>query len=337
MKKILSILLSLVLLTTLISCAPDTEEPIDPNASLNDKYYSLQEYIKVHNATSVIKKYKGKGVKVAIIDSGYYSSSKDLDYNSIKKGTNYTIESYKDGYGHGTSTLSIIKSIQNNSIGIAGMVPSALVYEYKVFDSSGSGCTSEIIARAINQAVVDGCDVINLSLGSPSYSALEASAIDNAIANGIIIVASAGNTGDSTPNYPANFPDVINVGSCDMNGDVSYFSNTNGVDCLAVGEEVYVMNNKGKYEYLSGTSFSAPIISSLAVICKQIDPNINSDDFMKILKNSGTSKKKTKSKGYGVINFKKAVEYTKKHKKSTNVLNDASRTTRYYPIGSVED
>jgi len=338
MKKILLILLSLVLLLTLVSCTSDTEEPADPNASLNDRYYSLQDYIKVHHATSVITKYKGKGVKVGIIDSGYYSASKDLEYNSILKGYNYTVENtYKDGVNHGSSTLSIIKSKQNNTLGIAGLVPSALVYEYKVFDGTGSGCSSETIAKAINQAVADGCDVINLSLGSSSYSEIEASAINNALANDIIVVASAGNDGDATLNYPANLDGVISVGSCDVNGDVSYFSNINGVDCLAVGEEVYVMNNKGKYVYVNGTSFSAPIISSLAAICKQIDPNMDHDDFMKALKYAGTNKRKTKSEGYGVINFKKAVEYTKKHKKANaNKLNEGNNTTRYYPIGSVE-
>lgn len=335
LKKVISIFLCFVLIFCLASCG--AEEENQPTSTINDKYYKKQEYIKTHNAAEVIKKYKGKGVKVALIDSGYKTGSSDVDYTKIKEGLNLTNDNgYNDWLPHGWCSCSLLVSKQNNKKGICGMVSGCTVYIYKVFGSDGQGCSSADIADAVNRAVADGVDVINCSFGGPDYSKEEKAAIQNAIAQGVIVVCSAGNDGNSEKIYPADIcPEVVKVGACDVFGELCYFSNTGNVDCLAVGEDVFVQTGKSSYDYVSGTSFSAPIITALAVICKSIDKNIDAEGFEKVLKYAGNRKTKSSSKGWGIPDFERAVKKAKNMKKKTNILEN-SNNVRYYPIGAVE-
>ena len=304
-------LLTLVLLSILIMSTP-----INQAFATNDKYYYKQQYYISQCEIDKMWKaygYKGKGVKVAVIDTGLDNNSKDFDYTKIMRKKNFTRESSgTDNYQHGNGVISVIGSKRGNKIGITGIMPNATIYSIKVFDKQGN-CTG--ITEAIETAINLDVDVINLSLGGKNYSQAQQDVVTKAVNKGIIVVASAGNDGKKTVQYPADYDGVIKVSGCTNHGKFASWSSYGNSDCMAPGEKIAIQYTCNKYGMGNGTSFSAPIVSAMAVMCKQIDPSINSKKFMTVLKKSSSNNgtKKTKS-GYGCVNFYKAAKYLRSHR-----------------------
>lgn len=125
---------------------------------------------------------------------------------------------YNDVTGHGTGVAGVIAADKNDK-GIIGIAPDVSVYSIRVLDENNEAPISRIIA-GIEWAIENDIDVLNMSFGTENYSAQLYNAIRRAYENGIVLVASAGNTGGLSEQvtYPARFPEVIAVGSCDENG-----------------------------------------------------------------------------------------------------------------------
>lgn len=255
---------------------------------------------------------------VAVIDSGIAGTGsspsmpqhEDLDYSRILPGRS-AVSSEKDtddGYMHGTFVSGIIAAQINNMVGIAGNMPNVKLRPYRCFNSHGGGGIAEEV-QCIYAAIEDGVDVINISAGGYIGSKSEEEAIEAACKKGIIICASAGNGSGSAYNYPASYDGVVSVGSLDKNERKSSFSQYNNrVDIIAPGEEVMSLshNKADGYEISDGTSFSCPQITALAAMCKSIDPSIDHDKFMKLIKetsrDAGSSSYDT-SYGWGIADF----------------------------------
>lgn len=220
--------------------------------------------------------YRGKGVKVAIIDSGC-----DVNHVSLKDNIaavrNFTTEDMKnpnivtDRVGHGTHVAGIIAADgKNNSI--VGVAPEAELYILKAIDQTGSGKLSWVV-NAINYAVNLNVDIISMSLGMGVSDDKLERAVNNAVKNGISIVCAAGNEGDGNYDdfeysYPASYVDVISVGAVDKKSVPAAFSNSNLViDCVAPGVDIISTYPGNTYASLSGTSMAAPhVTGSLALL-----------------------------------------------------------------------
>lgn len=256
-------------------------------------------------------------VTVAVIDSGIYTGHEDIDYTHILKGKSY-IEgsSTYDNYSHGTMVTGIIMASQNNSKGVAGCAPGVYVMPLKVFNSKGKS-DGESIFKAIYAAVDAGVDVINMSLGTKNYSYTFKTACEKADSAGIIMVAAAGNNGDSTVEYPAAFDCVIGVGSVGQDGKRSPFSEMGkSVDVAAAGEGLYGVYNSKKtpYAICNGTSFACPQVAALAAMVKSVDKSYTNAKFLNLLKNTSSNYSEqngpswNKNTGYGIVNFRKVIE-----------------------------
>jgi hypothetical protein len=163
--------------------------------------------------------------------------------------------------------------------------PGASVVSYRV-DSSGGGIPISYLRQALlHIAADDDIDVVNLSLGGSQWSEAEQEGIGTVLASGKAVVASAGNTGDRIPQYPAAFPGVISVGATDDGGQVAGFSSYGKVDvvapgdCVAVAELPGFLQDRGRpgddlegVAFNSGTSFSAPIVSGLLALAPSRSP-----------------------------------------------------------------
>jgi major intracellular serine protease len=157
--------------------------------SIDTLNVSLPEGIKITGGVKLRDAgYTGKGVKVAVIDSGVDKDHPGFNGKVVKQ------EWYRFGTPlsrdyHGTHVAGTIHL----------MAPDAEIYDYRVFGSRGDYSIDQAIVLAIDQARLDGCDVINMSLGGPVPFPPIRAAIKRAYDAGMIIVCAAGNEGDNNP------------------------------------------------------------------------------------------------------------------------------------------
>lgn len=215
--------------------------------------------------------YKGQGVKVAVIDTGILNAHEEFDGRLVQHLSmlkDSASSSTEDVQGHGTHVSGIVAANLNNGKGGAGIAPEASLYVYGVGNADGSiGADAEF--RAINQAVKDGVDVINMSLGSGWYDENENTVLQNAYKAGIAIFAAAGNDSTNGKGYPASYDNVCSIAALQQDGKKSTYTNYNdSVDLAFPGTGIYSTYNKAEdsYTYMDGTSMACPVASGVAAV-----------------------------------------------------------------------
>jgi serine protease len=202
----------------------------------NDPRYNEQWNLKAIDIEKAWQKTKGKGIVVAVIDTGV-SRVEDLKNTNFVKGYDFVNdrEDASDDNGHGTHVAGTIAQSTNNNFGVAGVAYEASIMPLKVLSGSGGGTISDI-AEAIIFAADNGANVINMSLGGGGESKLMQEAIDYAYKKGVVIVAAAGNSNRNAAFYPARYPKVIAVSATTSTGEKATYSNYGaGVDVAAPG------------------------------------------------------------------------------------------------------
>lgn len=207
----------------------------------------------------------GRGVKVAIIDTGVDYNHPDLagnyagGYNAITPSATPL-----DDHGHGTHVSGTVGAIRDAK-GVVGVAPDARLYGVKVLDAKGSGTYANIV-DGIQWAVENGMQVINMSLGGSSGTAALANAMTAAYKAGVTIVCAAGN--DSGPvNYPAKYPEAIAVSALDSADKITSFSSRGAeIAFIAPGAKINSTYKGGGYSALSGTSMASPHVAGLAAL-----------------------------------------------------------------------
>lgn len=261
------------------------------------EYYALevQWNVVMVNTTKVWSEYSPiygdaaygyhRAIQVAVIDTGVDSKHRDLRNSvvycivSLNNGGTYyegtNLRNCNDPNGHGTHVAGIIAARLNN-YGVAGVAPKAVLYAVRVLDASGRGYASDI-ARGIIESVKgpddvtgtdDDADVISMSLGG-GHSQVLYDAVKYAYDNGAVLVAAAGNSGGSSPLYPAAYPEVIAVGAVDSNYTVPWWSNRNP-DVVAPGVDVLSTLPGNRFGTMSGTSMACPHVSGAVAIVQAL-------------------------------------------------------------------
>ncbi len=229
----------------------------------------------------------GQGVKVAVIDSGIDYTHPDLiasyagGYDFVNKDNDP-----RDDRGHGTHVAGTICAAKNG-YGVVGVAPEVRLYALKVFPASGSAKWSDIIA-AVDWCVTNQMQVTNNSYGSSSHpGTIVQAAFDRAEAAGIVMVASAGNSGTSSGTgdnvgYPGRFNSVIAVAATDSNDNRGSFSSTGpAVEIAAPGVSVVSTVIGGGYQYWNGTSMASPHVAGAAASLLAAGvPDLNGDGFV---------------------------------------------------------
>jgi len=287
-------------------------------------------------STSRAVAYDGSGVYVAVIDTGLLDSWRQYfpqeriatqfgkafnggggEQGSVSDPTN---KWEHDQNSHGTHVTSTILGYQFGAAKVNGVAPMATVIPVKVLNQNGSGWSS-VVAAGITYVtdlargpLAGKSVVINMSLGGPSLDAMEKAAIDYAIANGVIVVASAGNEGEAGMGYPGAYAPVISVAASGWTGewtpnsswwrtkDVADPTNPNDfyitdfssrekpgqdLDVAAPGSWVVgpFQTNSGQlsYFFLGGTSMASPHVAGIAALMKQKNPALNQPQVESIL------------------------------------------------------
>jgi thermitase len=210
-------------------------------------------------------------IKIAILDTGVDQNHEDLASKIVASKNFTTSGTVDDRYGHGTHVAGIAAAATNNGIGVAGVGYNSTIMNGKVLGDTGSGYYSWI-ANGIIWAVDNGAKVISMSLGGSSPSSTLESAVNYAWSKGVVLVAAAGNNGNTTPVYPAYYSNCIAVAATDSNDTKASFSTYGSwVDVAAPGVDIFstLPNHTNKigilnYGSLSGTSMATPHVAGLA-------------------------------------------------------------------------
>src|SRR5512140_3258299 len=168
---------------------------------------------------------RGEGIKVGIIDTGIDMNHPDLK-DRYRGGYDFVQNDAtpQDENGHGTHVAGTIAA-SDNGVGVVGVAPLASIYSIRVLNANGSGSNDAEI-KAVEWAITNGMNVINLSLGSPTSSALEEEAFDRAAAAGVIAIAASGNDPAQPISYPGGYQSVLAVGAVDSAMKLASFTST---------------------------------------------------------------------------------------------------------------
>ena len=255
---------------------------------------------------------RGTGVKVAIIDTGIDSSHGDLTVVGGKSFVSYT-EDFDDDNGHGTHVAGIVAAL-DDGIGVVGVAPAAELYALKALDENGSGYVSDV-AYAIQWATVNEIQVINMSLGGGASITLEAACWLAYYYDGLLLVASAGNSGNPSGkgdniSYPAGYDSVIAVAATDQSDERARWSSTGpAVELAAPGVSIY-STYIGGYTTLSGTSMASPHVAGTAALVWKANPTWSNDDVRTQLQETAEDLGAVgwdSEFGYGLVNAAEAV------------------------------
>jgi serine protease len=308
--------------------------------SPNDPAYSYQWHFDAINLEAAwdldttTPNYGGDpSIVVAVIDSGVayetyggYVQAPDLANTNFTSGWDFVNgEAHpNDDQGHGTHVCGTIAQSTNNGVGVAGIAFNTTIMPVKVMEPvwvysggwiwTATGTTADIVDGII-YATDNGADVINLSLGGSSPDTTLENAVAYAYNNGAVVIASSGNSGDTTPNYPASYDSyVISVGATRYDNTRSYYSSYGShLDMVAPGGDASVDQNSDGYAdgvlqltlteptypnsvdpssftyyFWQGTSMAAPHVAGVAALILAKHPSWTPDQVRYALESSAT-------------------------------------------------
>ncbi len=302
----------------------------DKSTQVADWWYGEDNSVLNQGIYEIKQKYSvtGKGITVAVIDTGVnmdhpdlihakWTNDAEIPYNNIDDDGNGYVDDvngwdfyYEDSkpddmFNHGTHIAGLIAA-KDNDIGVIGVAPDSKILPLKVCHDNGE-CPADRIIEALDYALEKNVDVISIALGSPYYSHILKSKIDEVTDAGIIVVASSGNGGLNELYYPAAFSRVVSTGAVDKNEEVAYFSNTGeGLDFVSPGVNINSTSGVDSYLTESGTSESAGILAGVFALAREYFNHPNGKELVAAAKYTARDIRSVgydTNTGYGLIDL----------------------------------
>lgn len=242
-------------------------EPQSKALNYSDPYLKLQNGFQSLGIANLHKTATGRGVRVAVIDTGVDLAHPDLK-DQIHHLENVAPEPSDHNLAdrHGTAVVGVLSALPNNGIGIAGIAPDAEILAFRACWPEKPGalaahCNSFTLALALNMALRSECQIINLSLAGPEDPLMKR-LVEKALKKGVVVVAAIAPEKPEN-SFPANMPGVIAVG--------------NGGEPLAnalyaPGRDILTTVPSQTYDFMSGSSFATPHVSGMIALFLQQNP-----------------------------------------------------------------
>ena len=252
----------------------------------------------IHAVGAVAVPATGKGVKLAILDTGFDFTHPDFSGRTIHRKSFVGTRAAKDNEGHGTHIAGIAGGDRKGRDGARyGLASGARLYIGKILDDAGEG-TDGVTLAGIEWALEKGCQIISMSFGAPvevgeTPSAVYEQVARIAMANRCLLIAASGNESDraknrpaiAAVNHPANCPSIMAVGAVTPALGVADYScaGTGGpggqVDIAAPGDNILSAKPGGGYRRESGTSMATAFVAGVAALLWEQYPAAGAGDI----------------------------------------------------------
>ncbi|MEU8885424.1 S8 family serine peptidase [Streptomyces hydrogenans] len=280
--------------TTAIAVLTTSLVGVAPTAVAADAR-SQQWYLDAMKAEEIWKKATGKGITVAVIDSGVDPDTPSLKGKVLKgwDASESKGDETDDYSGHGTSVAEVIVGSGAGG-GIRGLAPDARVIPYRVADTerqNEQAVNAFDMEESIKAAADSDAKIINVSVASDYYNEGIREAVKYAQGKGKLVFAGAGNnaTKGNKPQYPASYPEAVAVAASDRDGSVAEYSqHGDTIDIAAPGTDVpgYCDKSLAKYCLNYGTSFSTAIASASAALIWSMHPDWTGNQVLRVMLDS---------------------------------------------------
>jgi subtilisin family serine protease len=255
----------------------------------NDPYATLQYGAQTIRADRAHRRATGKGVKIAVVDTGVETNHPDLRGRVVAtanfvEGGDQTFEQDR----HGTAVAGVIAARADNGIGIFGIAPEAELIALKACwprapQAPGALCSSWTLAKAIDFALQAGAQVLNFSLAGPPDPLL-ARLLTTAVQHQITIVAAVLEEGERGPGFPASLETVLAIRSSDPHGHVHSMVGADAAALAAPGVDILTTAPHEAYAFLSGSSLATAHVTGIAALLLEQEPRLTPAQVQALLR-----------------------------------------------------
>ena len=282
MKKVTSKKLLLYLVLSLLVISSGLIFGRMTKSSSQPVGHRLQWWLSAINWDTTRTKETGKGIVVAILDSGVDASHPDLQGKIAEE---YRVKGLKSDNTehvlHGTAIAGILAGSPSYEKGILGVAENAQILSVDVTDQKNGAIEVDNLVEGIEYAIRQKVDIICISAGVKKDSKKLRQVIEKAYDAGIVIVAASGNYMENDILYPAKYKEVLAAGA--LSKEKNIISPKGNFDKKVIylpGENIVTAGSNGGYIGISGTSAAAPILSGIVALMKERNKQLTNDKIM---------------------------------------------------------